>query len=92
MIEAAIRVLRVETTVEDIHGAQVEMILVVTRVVRDVMIGADIHAAHGGMIAAVIHEDQVETTVAAIHVDEVIAAADKHSLAMVFTGVRHFRH
>ena len=24
--------------------------------------------------------------------DEVIAAADKHSLAMVFTGVRHFRH
>ena len=24
--------------------------------------------------------------------DEVIAAADKHGLAMVFTGVRHFRH
>jgi phosphoribosylaminoimidazolecarboxamide formyltransferase/IMP cyclohydrolase len=24
--------------------------------------------------------------------DEVIAAADKHNLAMVFTGVRHFRH
>jgi len=24
--------------------------------------------------------------------DEVIAAADKFGLAMVFTGVRHFRH
>ena len=24
--------------------------------------------------------------------DEVIAAADDHNLAMVFTGVRHFRH
>jgi hypothetical protein len=31
MIDAAIRVLRVETTVEDIHGAQVEMILVAIR-------------------------------------------------------------
>jgi phosphoribosylaminoimidazolecarboxamide formyltransferase/IMP cyclohydrolase len=24
--------------------------------------------------------------------DEVIAAADKHNVAMVFTGTRHFRH
>ncbi len=24
--------------------------------------------------------------------DEVIAAADEHGMAMVFTGVRHFRH
>jgi phosphoribosylaminoimidazolecarboxamide formyltransferase/IMP cyclohydrolase len=24
--------------------------------------------------------------------DEVIAAADEHHLAMVFTGIRHFRH
>jgi AICAR transformylase/IMP cyclohydrolase PurH len=24
--------------------------------------------------------------------NEVIAAADEHGLAMVFTGVRHFRH
>ena len=24
--------------------------------------------------------------------DEVIAAADEHNVAMVFTGVRHFRH
>ncbi len=24
--------------------------------------------------------------------DEVIAAADKHGIAMVFTGKRHFRH
>ena len=24
--------------------------------------------------------------------EEVITAADEHSLAMVFTGVRHFRH
>jgi phosphoribosylaminoimidazolecarboxamide formyltransferase/IMP cyclohydrolase len=24
--------------------------------------------------------------------EEIIAAADQHGLAMVFTGVRHFRH
>jgi phosphoribosylaminoimidazolecarboxamide formyltransferase/IMP cyclohydrolase len=24
--------------------------------------------------------------------DEVIAAADEHGVAMVFTGLRHFRH
>jgi phosphoribosylaminoimidazolecarboxamide formyltransferase/IMP cyclohydrolase len=24
--------------------------------------------------------------------DEVIAAADEHGLAMIFTGIRHFRH
>jgi phosphoribosylaminoimidazolecarboxamide formyltransferase/IMP cyclohydrolase len=24
--------------------------------------------------------------------DEVIAAADEHNIAMLFTGVRHFRH
>jgi phosphoribosylaminoimidazolecarboxamide formyltransferase/IMP cyclohydrolase len=24
--------------------------------------------------------------------DEVIAAADEHNIAMVFTGTRHFRH
>jgi len=24
--------------------------------------------------------------------DEVIAAADEHGIAMVFTGIRHFRH
>jgi phosphoribosylaminoimidazolecarboxamide formyltransferase/IMP cyclohydrolase len=24
--------------------------------------------------------------------DEVIKAADEHGIAMVFTGVRHFRH
>ena len=24
--------------------------------------------------------------------DEVIAAADEHNLAMIFTGMRHFRH
>ena len=24
--------------------------------------------------------------------DEVIAAADEHKMAMVFTGIRHFRH
>jgi len=28
----------------------------------------------------------------AVRDDEVIAAADKYGLAMVFTGVRHFRH
>ena len=29
---------------------------------------------------------------AAMRDEEVIAAADEHGLAMVFTGVRHFRH
>jgi len=24
--------------------------------------------------------------------DEVIAAADEHGMAMIFTGMRHFRH
>jgi len=24
--------------------------------------------------------------------DEVVAAADEHGMAMVFTGIRHFRH
>ncbi len=24
--------------------------------------------------------------------DEIIAAADEHNIAMVFTGMRHFRH
>ncbi|MFI5353897.1 MAG: bifunctional phosphoribosylaminoimidazolecarboxamide formyltransferase/IMP cyclohydrolase, partial [Candidatus Binatales bacterium] len=28
----------------------------------------------------------------AVRDSEVIAAADRHDLAMVFTGVRHFRH
>ena len=26
------------------------------------------------------------------HDDDIIAAADEHRLAMVFTGMRHFRH
>jgi phosphoribosylaminoimidazolecarboxamide formyltransferase/IMP cyclohydrolase len=24
--------------------------------------------------------------------DEIIAAADEHGIAMIFTGIRHFRH
>jgi phosphoribosylaminoimidazolecarboxamide formyltransferase/IMP cyclohydrolase len=29
---------------------------------------------------------------ASVRDDEVIAAADAHGIAMVFTGTRHFRH
>ena len=46
--------------------------------------GLDEAAKHG--IAAVIQPG------GSIRDDEVIAAADEHGLAMVFTGIRHFRH
>jgi phosphoribosylaminoimidazolecarboxamide formyltransferase/IMP cyclohydrolase len=42
-------------------------------------------AAEAG-IACIIHPG------GSMRDDEVIAAADEHGLAMVFTGVRHFRH
>jgi phosphoribosylaminoimidazolecarboxamide formyltransferase/IMP cyclohydrolase len=46
--------------------------------------GLDEAAKHG--ITAVIQPG------GSVRDDEVIAAADEHGLAMVFTGVRHFRH
>jgi phosphoribosylaminoimidazolecarboxamide formyltransferase / IMP cyclohydrolase len=46
--------------------------------------GIDAAAAHG--IAAVIQPG------GSLRDDEVIAAANEHGLAMVFTGMRHFRH
>jgi phosphoribosylaminoimidazolecarboxamide formyltransferase/IMP cyclohydrolase len=46
--------------------------------------GPDTAAAAG--IACIIHPG------GSMRDDEVIAAADEHGLAMVFTGVRHFRH
>jgi phosphoribosylaminoimidazolecarboxamide formyltransferase/IMP cyclohydrolase len=46
--------------------------------------GVDAGAEHG--IKAIIQPG------GSIRDDEVIAAADEHDLAMVFTGVRHFRH
>ncbi len=46
--------------------------------------GVDAGAEHG--ISAIIQPG------GSIRDDEVIAAADEHGLAMVFTGVRHFRH
>ena len=46
--------------------------------------GLDEAAKHG--ITAVIQPG------GSIRDDEVIAAADDHGLAMVFTGIRHFRH
>ena len=42
-------------------------------------------AAEAGIIAIVQPGGSIRD-------EEVIAAADKHNLAMVFTGVRHFRH
>ena len=47
-------------------------------------VGIDSAAAAG--ISAVIEPG------GSIRDDEVIAAADEHGLAMVFTGMRHFRH
>jgi phosphoribosylaminoimidazolecarboxamide formyltransferase/IMP cyclohydrolase len=46
--------------------------------------GLDVAAEYG--IAAVIQPG------GSMRDDEVIAAADEHDMAMVFTGVRHFRH
>jgi phosphoribosylaminoimidazolecarboxamide formyltransferase/IMP cyclohydrolase len=46
--------------------------------------GIDVAATHG--IAAVIQPGGSKRDA------EVIAAADEHGLAMVLTGVRHFRH
>jgi phosphoribosylaminoimidazolecarboxamide formyltransferase/IMP cyclohydrolase len=46
--------------------------------------GVDAGAEHG--IRAIIQPG------GSIRDEEVIAAADEHDLAMVFTGVRHFRH
>ena len=46
--------------------------------------GLDAAAAAG--IAAVIQPG------GSVRDDEVIAAADEHGIAMVFTGQRHFRH
>ena len=46
--------------------------------------GIDEAARHG--ITAVIQPG------GSVRDDEVIAAANEHGLAMIFTGVRHFRH
>ncbi len=46
--------------------------------------GIDVAASYG--IAAVIHPG------GSVRDQEVIAAADEHGMAMVFTGIRHFRH
>jgi phosphoribosylaminoimidazolecarboxamide formyltransferase/IMP cyclohydrolase len=46
--------------------------------------GIDVAASYG--ITAVIHPGGSKRD------DEVIAAADEHGMAMVYTGVRHFRH
>jgi len=45
-----------------------------------------IDTAAGAGIAAVIQPG------GSMRDDEVIAAADEHGMAMVFTGIRHFRH
>jgi phosphoribosylaminoimidazolecarboxamide formyltransferase/IMP cyclohydrolase len=45
-----------------------------------------IDAAHAAGISAVIEPG------GSLRDDEVIAAADEHGMAMVFTGMRHFRH
>ena len=46
--------------------------------------GVDVAASHG--IRAVIQPGGSKRD------DEVIAAADEQGIAMVFTGIRHFRH
>ena len=45
-----------------------------------------IDAAHEAGITAVIHPG------GSVRDDEVIAAADEYGMAMVLTGMRHFRH
>jgi phosphoribosylaminoimidazolecarboxamide formyltransferase/IMP cyclohydrolase len=46
--------------------------------------GIDVAASYG--IAAVIHPG------GSLHDQEIVAAADEHGMAMVLTGMRHFRH
>ena len=46
--------------------------------------GVDVIAAQG--IRAIIHPG------GSVRDDEIIAAANEHGIAMVFTGIRHFRH
>ena len=46
--------------------------------------GIDIAASHG--ITCVIHPG------GSVRDEEVILAADEHGIAMVLTGMRHFRH
>ena len=46
--------------------------------------GIDIAAEHG--ITSIIQPG------GSVRDEEVIAAADEHDMAMVFTGMRHFRH
>jgi len=45
-----------------------------------------IDAAAEAGISAIIHPG------GSMRDDEVIAAADEHGIAMVFTGIRHFKH
>jgi len=45
-----------------------------------------IDAAHAAGVVAVIQPG------GSMRDDEVIAAADEHEMAMVLTGMRHFRH
>jgi phosphoribosylaminoimidazolecarboxamide formyltransferase/IMP cyclohydrolase len=45
-----------------------------------------IEAAAKAGIKAIIHPG------GSIHDDDIIAAANEHSIAMVFTGIRHFKH
>ena len=45
-----------------------------------------IDAAAEAGISAIIHPG------GSVRDDEVIAAADAHGIAMVFTGIRHFKH
>jgi len=45
-----------------------------------------IDAAAEAGISAIIHPG------GSLRDDEVIAAADEHGIAMVFTGIRHFKH
>jgi len=46
--------------------------------------GIDVAASHG--VTAVVQPG------GSMRDDEVIAAANEHGLAMLFTGMRHFRH
>jgi phosphoribosylaminoimidazolecarboxamide formyltransferase/IMP cyclohydrolase len=46
----------------------------------------------GPTLAAEVGATAIAQPGGAVRDDEVIAAADKFGLAMLFTGVRHFRH
>ena len=62
------------------------MAMVMREIPLQLCLGLGLDAAAAAGIKAIIQPG------GSMRDDEVIAAADEHGIAMVFTGMRHFRH